>query len=114
MVINIGDIYWLHTESEDEIPHPHVIIFTDDQHTLFAMYALTTNMKKISIPGNILLDVDEGNLPKQSIVEVGKVSTADKSQLGEYIGSLSEKRVKQIVSGIIQQIVYFTPYPNTI
>jgi len=53
-------------------------------------------------------------LPKQSIVEVGKVSTADKSQLGEYIGSLSEKRVKQIVSGIIQQIVYFTPYPNTI
>jgi len=114
MVINIGDIYWLHTESEDEIPHPHVIIFTDDQHTLFVMYALTTNMKKISIPGNILLDVDEGNLPDQSIVEVGKVSTADKSQLGEYIGSLSEKRVKQIVSGIIQQIVYFTPYPNTI
>ncbi len=48
MVITIGDIYWLHTESEDEIPHPHVIIFTDDQHTLFVMYALTTNMKKLA------------------------------------------------------------------
>jgi mRNA interferase MazF len=114
MTITIGDIYWLQTESDDQIPHPHVVLFTDDQHNLLTMIALTTNMKKISIPGNVLLDVDEANLPKQSIVEVGKVLQVDKSQLGDYIGSLSEKRVKQIIRGIIQQIVYFIPYPNTI
>ncbi|MEO8396295.1 MAG: type II toxin-antitoxin system PemK/MazF family toxin, partial [Chloroflexota bacterium] len=36
----------------------------------------------------------------QSVVEVSKVSTVDKTQLGEYIGSLSEARIAQILAGM--------------
>jgi len=117
MVINQGDIYWVQlenpTELEPNIPHPHVIIqdnlFNHSRiHTVIAC-ALTTNMKKIAIPGNVLLDLGEANLAKQSIVEVAKISSLDKTQLGEYIGSLSGERVNQILAGLrLQQASFFT------
>jgi mRNA interferase MazF len=44
--------------------------------------------------------VGEANLPKQSVVEVSKVSTVEKTQLGEYIGSLTEQRTYQILAGM--------------
>lgn len=97
-MINIGDIYWLN--QQDGISHPHVIIehnATDDTLTLCA---ITTNTRKISIAGNLLLEVGEGNLPKQSIIEVSKMVTIKTDQLGGYIGTLSEQRMRQILAGI--------------
>jgi mRNA interferase MazF len=47
-----------------------------------------------------LLEPGEGNLPKQSIVVVSQVFTIDKVQLGEYIGTLTTRRVNQILAGI--------------
>ncbi|MDX2078091.1 MAG: type II toxin-antitoxin system PemK/MazF family toxin [bacterium] len=117
MVINQGDIYWVQlenpTELESNIPHPHVIIqdnlFNHSRIPTVIACALTTNMKKITIPGNVLLEIGEANLSKQSIVEVAKLSSLDKTQLGEYIGSLNEERVNQILAGIhLQQASFFT------
>lgn len=108
LVINQGDIYWIALDDEDgsesRIPHPHVIIqdnlFNHSRiHTVVAC-ALTSNIKRASIPGNLLLETGEAHLPRQSVVEVSKVSTVDKSQLGSYIGSLSEQRIKQILAGM--------------
>jgi mRNA interferase MazF len=62
--------------------------------------AITSNRKRASMPGNILLEADEANLTRQSIVEVGKVSVVDKAQLGAYIGSLTAQRVRQILAGM--------------
>lgn len=61
---------------------------------------LTTNLDRINLPGNVLLEPGEANLPKQSVVEVSKVSSIDKAQLGAYIGSLSEARVNQVLAGM--------------
>ena len=108
LVINQGDIYWVQLESsngqEPAIPHPYVVIQDDILnhsriHTV-VVCAVTSNLKRASTPGNVLLDVGEANLPKQSVVEVSKVSSVDKTQLGEYIGSLSEQRIDQIVAGM--------------
>jgi mRNA interferase MazF len=59
----------------------------------------------------VLLNVGEANLPKQSVVEVSKVSTVDKAQLGEYIGSLTDERVNQILAGMrfLQQSFFSKP-----
>jgi mRNA interferase MazF len=46
------------------------------------------------------LDAGEGDLPKRSVVVASKVSAVAKSQLGEYIGRLSEERVEQILAGL--------------
>jgi mRNA interferase MazF len=106
--INQGDVYWVLLEdgggSEVGIPHPHVVIqensFNHSRiHTVVAC-ALTTNLKRASLPGSILLEVGEANLPKQSVVEASKISTIDKTQLGEYIGSLTDLRINQILASI--------------
>ncbi len=62
--------------------------------------ALTSNLKRAKAPGNVLLEVGEANLTRQSVVVVSQVSTVEKSQLGEYIGSLSKARVGQILAGM--------------
>jgi len=94
--IKLGNIYWLKTEND--IAHPHVVIKLD--HEKVTVCAITTNAKKVNMPGNVVLDLGEGNLDKQSIVEVSKVITLDESQLTQLIGTLSEHRVIEILKGI--------------
>ena len=108
MVVNQGDIYWLSpeepNESESGYAHPHVVIqenvINRSRIRTVVVCALTTNLKRAKAPGNVLLEAGEGNLPRQSIVVVSRVSTVDKKQLGEYIGSLSRQRIDQILAGM--------------
>ena len=90
--------------SEPGITHPHVVIQDDvinrSRIRTVVVCALTTNMKRANMPGNVLLEAGEANLPKQSIVAVSQVSTVDKAQLGEYIGSLTKERIDQILAGM--------------
>jgi mRNA interferase MazF len=98
MEIKQGDVYWVQLAAESDIPHPHVVIELDT--ATVTVCAVTTNAKKLSIPGNVLLEIGEANLLKQSIVEVSKTATIDKTAFGDYIGTLSEQRVQQILAGI--------------
>jgi mRNA interferase MazF len=108
MSISQGDIYWVQIENPDDaeprIPHPYVIIQeTSLNHSPIAtvvVCALTSNLKRVTIPGNVLLEAGEANLPRQSVVEVSKVFTVDKTELGEYIGSLDERRIHQVLAGM--------------
>ncbi len=108
MVINQGDIYWVDLDepsgSEPGYKHPHIVIqnnlFNRSQIRTVIVLALTSNLKRAAAPGNVLLDKGEANLPKQSVVNVSQVFTVDKSQLDEYIGTLSSKRVREILNGI--------------
>ena len=68
--------------------------------TAVVVCALTSNLKQANEPGNILLEAGEASLPKQSVVVVSKISAINKSQLGEYIGSLNEQRISQILAGL--------------
>ena len=103
MIVNQGDIYWLPLNKVGYV-HPHVVIQANvinrsRIHTV-VLCALTTNLKRANLPGNVLLEAGEANLLRQSIVVVSQVSTVEKSQLGEYIGSLAEQRIKQILAGM--------------
>lgn len=113
MVINQGDIYWVQPgDLGSDIPHPYVVVqdnvFNHSRIHTVVICALTSNIKRAAIPGNVLLEAGEANLPRQSVVEVSKVSTVDKTQLGEYIGSLTELRTNQILAGMrFQQRSFF-------
>jgi len=108
MVINQGDIYWVDLEepsgSEPGYRHPHVVVqnnvFNRSLIRTVVVCALTSNLKRAAAPGNVLLDQKEGNLPKRSVVNVSQIFTVDKSQLNEYLGTLSPKRVREILTGI--------------
>lgn len=106
--IRQGDIYWIALEEPDGagggIAHPHVVIQNDvfnrsRIHTVIVC-ALTTNMRRAKSPGNVLLEAGEAGLPRQSVVEVSKVSVVYKKQFGEHIGSLGRERVEQIIAGM--------------
>lgn len=108
MTIKQGDIYWIPIDDPDgaqsDFIHPHVVVQDDVRNRsrieTVVVCALTTNMKRAKAPGNVLLEAGEANLPKQSIVVVSQVSTVNKTQLGKYIGSLSEERIHQILAGM--------------
>ena len=108
MVIQQGDINWIELEeptgSAPGYSHPHVVVqnnvFNASRINTVIVCALTSNVKRAAAPGNVLLEKGEANLPKQSVVLVSQIFTVDKSQLGEFIGTLSEQRVKQIIEGI--------------
>lgn len=93
MNTSIGHIYWLKTESK--FSHPYVIVKNNEDQSLLVC-GITTNMKKLNMPKIIVLEAGEGNLPKQSIVETYNMLTVNKTQLGEFIGVLSEERMSQI------------------
>jgi len=108
MVINQGDVYWLYLRepfgSEPGYRHPHIVVqnnlFNRSQINTILACALTSNLKRANAPGNVLLAQGEANLLKPSVVNVSQLLTVDKSQLGEYIGTLSTKRVRQVLDGI--------------
>ena len=108
MVINQGDIYWVDmgdtAGSGPASQHPHVVIqnnvFNRSRIRTVVVCALTSNLKRASAPGNVLLEPHEANLPKQSVVNVSQIFTVDKTDLGEYIGSLSRRRLYEILEGI--------------
>jgi mRNA interferase MazF len=108
-LINQGDIFWIKSPNPGETElgyyaHPYVIVqdnlFNHSRIHTVVVCALTSNLKQASAPGNLLLEAGEANLPRQSVVVVSKVSAVNKSQLGEYIGSLKQPRVDQILAGM--------------
>jgi mRNA interferase MazF len=108
MVIRQGDIYWVELEepigSGPGYRHPHVVIqnnvFNQSRIRTVLICALSSNLSRADAPGNVLLDSGEADLPKQSVVLVSQVLTVDKAQLIDYIGSLPNRRVRQILDDI--------------
>lgn len=120
-----GDLYWASPARQDAgasgdldshgvaLAHPHVIVqddlFNHSRIATVVVCALTTNPHRASEPGNVLLDPGEANLPRPSVVVVSQISSIAKADLGDYIGSLSEARIEQILDGLrLLQRSFFT------
>jgi mRNA interferase MazF len=108
MVIKQGDIYWIDfgapKGSEPGYRHPHVVvqnnIFNVSRLNTVVVCALTSNLKWAKSPGNVLLKKGEGNIPKDSVVNITQIETVDKTFLTEKIGTLPLSKIKQILEGI--------------
>ncbi|MBL0697976.1 type II toxin-antitoxin system PemK/MazF family toxin [Comamonas sp. JC664] len=114
--IHRGDVFWLAPDdSRGPAPsysHPHVVVqadvFNHSRITTVVVCALTSNLHRAGEPGNVLLDVGEAGLPRQSVVVVSQISSVEKARLGERIGRLSDSRVEQILAGLrFQQVSFF-------
>ncbi len=102
-----GDIYWVRFgRAEDSGPagkRPAVVIQNDllnksnIQTTVVAL--LTSNLKLAEVPGNLRLRKGTADLPKTSVVVVSQIATVDKNRLLGKIGSISRKKMKEILQG---------------
>lgn len=107
-MINQGDLFWIDLgEPIGSAPgyrRPYVVIqnnrLNHSRINTVVVCALTSNFRRATAPGNVLLDEGEANLPQQSVVIVSQIFTEDKAHLDEYIGTLSAQRVRQILDGI--------------
>ena len=108
MEINQGDIFWFDagepTGSSPGFTRPVVVIqnnaFNRSWISTVLVCVLTTNLRRGKAPGNVLLDENEADLPKQCVVVVSQLLTIDKSQLTDKIGTLPKERIEQILEGI--------------
>lgn len=108
MVIDQGDVFWLHSGvpvgSEPGFRRPYVVIqnnvFNHTQINTTVVCAITSNLNRAHLPGNVRLYKGEANLPKSSVVNISQLLTVDKRVLVEKIGTLSKERIQQISAGI--------------
>ena len=107
-VVHRGDIFWVAAdETRGSVPgvqHPHVVVqedvFYHSRISTVVVCALSSNLHKASEPGNVLLELGEGGLERQSVVIASQISCLYKARLGAYIGALTQERVNQIVAGL--------------
>ncbi len=116
ITIHRGDVFWVEPDgtrgSEPGFAHPHVVVqddvFNRSRIDTVVVCALTSNLNRAKEPGNVLLEPGEAGLTRQSVIVVSQISSILKSELGEYVGMLSETRVDQILAGLrFQQASFF-------
>jgi mRNA interferase MazF len=108
VVIRQGDIFWLDlgatSGSAPGFLHPHVVVqndvFNESRLKTVVVCTLTSNLSRARVPGNVLLDDGEANLPKRSVVVASQLYTVDKEDLVERIGTLAPERVRQILESL--------------
>lgn len=108
MEINQGDVFWIDfgepVGSAPGFVRPVLVVqnnaFNQSAINTVLVCALTTNLRRAKAPGNVLLDENEADLPKQSVAVISQLFTLDKEQLIDKIGSLSKERIEQILEGV--------------
>jgi len=106
--IRQGDLYWIDlgdpVGSEPGYRRPYVVVqnnvFNSSRIATIVVCALTTNLRRGGLPGNVLLNPGEGGVPNASVVNVIQLYTVNKSELTEKIGALSSLRIRKILAGI--------------
>ncbi len=110
MVIRQGEVYWINLpepkQSEPGFRRPCVVVqndtFNRSRIKTTIICILTTNLRLGNAPGNVLLTKGEGNLPKDSVVNISQILTVNKIDLllEDKIGQLSAPKIDLIVSGL--------------
>jgi len=108
MVIINGSIYWVDFSpgkgSEPMGRRPGLVVqnntLNDSKLNTVIVLAITSTLKFGDLPGNVVLQKGEANMPKRCVVNVTQIESVDKSSLKEQIGSLSEQRLAEVQQGM--------------
>ncbi len=61
---------------------------------------ITSNIRLVAAPGNVLLTSKKSKLPKKSVVNVSQIIIIDKSFLSEKVHALSKEIISQVDEGL--------------
>jgi len=108
MVIERGQIWWADLPeprgSSPGYEHPIVVIqsdyFNQTKINTIIGAVITSNLDLAEMPGNVLIKKNQTELSKDSVVNATQIVTVDKSELLEYVGTLSERKMEQIENGL--------------
>lgn len=61
---------------------------------------LTRNLRRARHVGNVTLEPGEAGLRDRSVVNVSQVRAVDRRFFDDYVGQLSERRIREIIAGL--------------
>jgi mRNA interferase MazF len=103
-----GEIWWANLPdpiaSEPGYIRPILIIQSNDfnQSRIKTVVAviLTTNLRLAQARGNVLVSSADTGLPRDSVINVSQIVTADKSFLTERVGQVSDSIMSLVEDGL--------------
>ncbi|MEA2038381.1 MAG: type II toxin-antitoxin system PemK/MazF family toxin [Thermodesulfobacteriota bacterium] len=108
MVIRKGSIYWVDFSPgkgfEPIGRRPGLVVqnncLNDSKLNTVIVIAITSTLKYGELPGNVVLQKGEANMPKKSVINVTQIKTVDRKSLREKIGSLSKAKMTEVYDGL--------------
>ncbi|GAA5502139.1 endoribonuclease MazF6 [Deinococcus xinjiangensis] len=106
--IQRGQIWWADLGeprgSRPAYTRPVIVIQIDEINASLlntvVVVALTSNLSAAAATGNVVLEPEQTGLPQASLVNVTQIQTINKSELLEYIGTLSLIDQRAIDAGL--------------
>lgn len=108
MVVERGSIWWADLAeprgSEPGFRRPVLIVQADAFNrsriqTILAVI-LTSNLRLVDAPGNVLIPAKASSLPKDSVANVSQLVTIDRDYLENSLGKLDPKLMRQVEDGL--------------
>jgi len=103
-----GEIWWAElpapTGSGPGFRRPVIVVQGDSLNRSRIATAvcvpLTSNLKWVDAPGNVLLSAGVSGLTKDSVANASQIVALDRAVLTTRVGKLGPKRLAQVLSGI--------------
>ena len=108
VVVERGQVWWADLDeprgSEPGFRRPLLIVQDDAFNrsrirTVIAV-VLTSNLRLLDAPGNVLLPARLSGLPKDSVANVSQVITLDRDFLTELAGTIKGQTLKDVNNGL--------------
>jgi mRNA interferase MazF len=108
VVVQRGDIWWADLGepegSEPGFRRPVLIVQSDAFNrsrlrTTLAL-ALTSNLRLLDAPGNVLLPANASGLPRDSVANVSQIVTLDRDFLTERVGHIPSELLRDVNAGL--------------
>jgi mRNA interferase MazF len=108
LVMVRGEIWWAElpepTGSNPGYRRPVLVLqsdaFNKSRIGTVICAAITSNLKLAEAPGNVMLRESDTGLSRPSVVNVSQIVTLNRSFLRECVGSISQRMMKKIESGV--------------
>ena len=108
MVIAQGEVWWADLPepigSGPGYRRPVVVIqcdaFNRSRIATVVCVPLTTNLRWLNVPGNVLLPARATNLPQDSVANASQVIALDREVLAERVAKLSRAKLELVLAGL--------------
>lgn len=107
-MIERGSIWWADLAeprgSEPGFDRPVLIVQADAFNrsriqTVLVVF-LTSNLRLVAAPGNVLIPAKAAGMPKDAVANVSQVMTLDRAYLRAGVGKLDPKLLRQVEEGL--------------
>ena len=103
-----GEIWWAEISapsgSEPGFRRPLLVVQADAFNTsriaTTVVVVLTSNLRLVEAPGNVLIPAEGSGLPKDSVANVSQLITVDKKILVDRVGKLPARFMRAVTDGL--------------